>query len=72
MVGQVELECLSRTAGQAIIESLRTNIILQISLQGRAVEKSTDRLSPKRTTWKGGLNAAFFLEEVTRNNASLY
>ena len=71
MAGQVELGCLSRTEGESIIESLGTNIILQISLQGRAVEKSTDRLSSERTTWKGGLNAAFFLEEVIRNNACL-
>ena len=71
MEGQVELGCLSRTEGQSMIESLRTNIILQISLQDRAIEKSTDRLSSKRTTWKGGLNAAFFLEEVIRIIACL-
>ena len=69
---QVELVCLSRAEGESIIEFLRTSTIFQVGFQGRTVEKSTDRLSSKRTSWKGGLSAAFFVEEVIRNNAARF
>ena len=53
------------------VESPRTSTILQVGFQGRAAKKSTDGLSSKRTTWKGELDAAIFLEEVIRSNARL-
>ena len=53
------------------VETLRISTILQVGFQGRAAKKSTDGLSSKRTTWKGELDAAIFLEEVIRSNARL-
>ena len=68
MAGQVGLGCLSRTEGQPTFESLMISTILQVSFQGRTIEKSTDRLSSKRTTWKGGLNAQLPLSRGSNQN----